>query len=342
MIDIGHPAHVHYFRNMINILTKEGCEFLVFARNRQYVFELLDAYGIKYIDRGSGSDRIAGKIVYLIKASLKIYNYARRFKPDLFLDFGTMYSCFSGFVLRKKHVVFEDTENAGIYRMLYKPLVDVIYTSESFEVDLGRKHKRFKSYMELAYLHKKYFNPDDSVLKTAGIKRGEPFSIVRFVNWKAVHDFGKRGLTAENKKKIIKALEKYGKVFVLSEMELPAELKSYHLSVEPDKLHSLMYYASLVLGESATMASEAAMLGVPSVFIDKTGRGYTNELEKKYGTLLNFSPDDNISEIIRKAVGLFNEEKKTAALSAAEKIQSENIDLTGFMVNIIKAEGNIL
>jgi predicted glycosyltransferase len=46
----------------------------------------------------------------------------------------------------------------------------------------------------------------------------------------------------------------------------------------------------LVVGESATMASEAAVLGVPAIFISTTPRGYTNEQEHRYGLVKNFKP----------------------------------------------------
>lgn len=36
------------------------------------------------------------------------------------------------------------------------------------------------------------------------------------------------------------------------------------------------------------MASEAAVLGVPALFISDTGRGYTDEQERKYGLVFNF------------------------------------------------------
>ena len=47
--------------------------------------------------------------------------------------------------------------------------------------------------------------------------------------------------------------------------------------------------ASLLYGESATMASEAAVLGVPAIYLDNTGRCYTREEEEKYGLVFNFT-----------------------------------------------------
>ena len=333
-IDIGHPAHVHYFRNFIKIMEGRGHEFLVTARDRQHVFRLLDAYGIKYMSRGAGGGSMFSKLLYLLKSSFRNYLLARKFRPALFIDFGTMYSCAASSLLRKRHVVFEDTEITGLYRSVYEPLVDEIYTPECFELDLGRKHKRFKGYMELAYLHSNFFTPDVSVLSDAGLKKGDIFSIVRFVDWKAVHDIGNEGLTAEEKISLVKRLEKYGKVLISSELPLPAALQKYELRIEPEKLHSLMHFASLVIGESATMASEAAILGTPAVYIDNEGRGYTRDIEKKYGTLFNFKPDEVSSIVVKAEEILSSEAWKDKALEMREKIISGSVDLTAFMVEV--------
>ena len=333
-IDIGHPAHVHYFRNFIKIMESRGHEFLITARDRQHVFALLDFYGIKYISRGKGSESTMGKIFYLVKASFRILMLVRTFRPDIFIDFGTMYSCLSSFLTGKKHIVFEDTEITGLYRTIYKPFVNEIYTPECFELDLGNKHKRFKGYMELAYLQDKYFTPEESVLESAGLKPGDIFSIVRFVNWKAVHDMGNAGMTTVEKISLVRKLEKYGRVFISSEMPLPEELDRYRLNLKSEKLHSLMSFAALVIGESATMASEAVMLGTPAIYVDKEGRGYTRDLKNRYGVLFNFTPDD-MGGVIAKAEELLSSgEWKKKALTMRKKILSENADLTELMVTV--------
>ncbi len=334
LIDIGHPAHLHYFRNFIRIMESKGHEFLVIARDRQYVFDLLRAYRIDFVSRGEGGEGAISKLWYLKKTSVKQYFRARRFKPDLFLDFGTIYSGAASMMLRKPHLVFEDTENAGLYRLLYKPFVNEIFTPECFEKELGRKQVRFPGYMELCYLHKNYFTPDATALEEVGLVHGEHFSIVRFVNWKAVHDIGYKGLSCDDKISLVNELKKYGKVFVLSEIHLPDELKEFMLNIKPEQLHSLMHYARLVLGESATMASEAVVLGTPAIFIDNVGRGYTTDLSKKYGNIYLYTPKhENINTIISKARQVLTTvDSKLNALKIRDQIQKDSIDVTAFMV----------
>ena len=53
-----------------------------------------------------------------------------------------------------------------------------------------------------------------------------------------------------------------------------------------------MAHAQVVVGESATMSSEAAVLGVPAVFIATSGRGYTDDEEKRYGLVRHFTEEE--------------------------------------------------
>jgi len=86
-------------------------------------------------------------------------------------------------------------------------------------------------------------------------------------------------------------MKAFGPVFITSEKKLPPGLEKYRLAIKPSQIHDLMAYASLVYGESATMSSEAAILGVHSIFCDVCGRGYTDEEERRYGLVSNFRLD---------------------------------------------------
>jgi len=76
-------------------------------------------------------------------------------------------------------------------------------------------------------------------------------------------------------------------VFITSEKQLPEELEKFRLKLPPEDIHHLIYYATLLYGESSTMSSEAAVLGTYSIYIDDEGRGYTDEEELKYGLVFN-------------------------------------------------------
>ena len=142
------------------------------------------------------------------------------------------------------------------------------------------------------------------------------------------------------KEKIIASLSGYAGIYISSEKPLPPEWQQYQLPVSPGHIHSFMAGSTLVFGESASMAAEAAVLGIPSIYIDNTGRGYTTELEKKYQLLYRFGEsDEQVSQALSCATqllsqpGLLNtwQEKR-------QKMLSERIDLTEWMVEFVERE----
>ena len=110
-VDIGHPAHVHYFKNLILNLKHKGHEFLITAREKDVSQELLDNYNIPYTSRGMGSDSLVGKFFYLLKADFQLLKLARDFKPDIFLSFASPYAGQVSSMIQKPHIAFTDTEH---------------------------------------------------------------------------------------------------------------------------------------------------------------------------------------------------------------------------------------
>ena len=54
LFDMGHPAHVHFFKNTIWELEKKGHQVKVTARDKDVTIALLEAYGIAHVVRGEG------------------------------------------------------------------------------------------------------------------------------------------------------------------------------------------------------------------------------------------------------------------------------------------------
>ncbi len=199
LIDIGHPAHVHYYRNFIKIMEGKGHEFFIIARNRSVIFSLLDNYGISYISRGKGKKSIFGKTFYAIYSIGFILFYALKFKPDLLLSQGGMYTSPVAWLVGVPGLSTEDTENATMSHKISGLFKAYFLSPSCFDKDLGQRHIKFDSYQELFYLHPNYFVPDNSVLKDLGVKKNERYVIVRFVDWNAHHDVGHKGISNENK-----------------------------------------------------------------------------------------------------------------------------------------------
>lgn len=341
VIDINHPAHVHYFRHFIRIMQEKGHKFLVIARNRGQIFDLLSEYNFDYVDKGSGATNLLGKILYLPKADVLLYKIARKFKPDLFLSFGSMYAAHASKLLGKPHITFIDVEFSRKEYLLYTPFTDVICTPSCFRRKLGRKHIRFNGFMELCYLHPNRFKPDSSVLDELGIENGEKYIIMRFVAFKAFHDIAVKGFTLKNKISAVNRLSKYAKVFVSSEGELPRQLEKYKFNLSAERLHDALYYASFYLGDSQTTSTEAACLGIPSIRCNTFARSWQErgnfiELETKYGLLQNINVKHQ-EKAIEKAITLIQKENlKKEWRKKRQRLLDDKIDVTAFVVWIVE------
>ena len=332
LIDIGHPAHVHLFKNFAWEMEKREHKVLFTTRDKEMTVYLLKQYGFEYLSLGKHYKTLKGKIWGLIKYDFLMYNITRKFKPDIFLSHGSIYAAHIAFLFRKPHISLEDTGNMEQIR-LYKPFTKIILTSYSFHKNLGKKQIRYDGYHELAYLHPNYFTPDPSTLELLGVSKNEKYVIMRFVAWSASHDIGRSGLSLDMKRKTVKELSKYAKVFISSESELPDELKKHQIKIPPERMHDALAFATLFVGEGATIASECAMLGTPAIYVNSLTAG-TIEEQERYGLLYSFR---NSNGVLEKALELINtHELEQEWQKRRQKMLSDKIDVTAFMVWFIE------
>jgi predicted glycosyltransferase len=342
LIDIGHPAHVHFYRNAIKELEEKGHEIIVTARDKEVTINLLEAYDIDYTVLSSMKQGKANLIKEWIVRDYKLLNIARKFKPDVLT--GILNPCVAhvSWLMGKKSIIFNDTEHATFAQKITYPFSDVICTPSCFNKPVGKKQLNYDGYHELAYLHPKYFKPDSSVLQEIGLNEDDIFSIVRFVSWGASHDVGCTGLSFETKRKVVHELSKYSRVLISSEKTLDKEFEQYRVTIPPEKMHDLLYYATLLYGESATMASECAVLGTHAIFCDFAGRGYTNEEEEKYDLVYNFKLDEESQKkSLKKAIELLNDsDLNEKGRQKRELLLKDKMDVTEFMVDFVENYSN--
>jgi len=330
LIDFGHPAHIHYFKNFIRIMKEKGHEFSLVARDKEVLHQLLDHLEISYTKRGTGRKSLLGKFVYLFKAEYIIYKVGRKFNPDLFISFGSTYAAHIARLLKKPHLAFDDTEHAKLELFLYPPFSDVLLNPQCFSKVLGEKQIKFNGYMELCYLHPKYFTPNINVLNFLGLGTSAKYALLRFVSWNASHDVGHSGLDYKTKIDLINFLSTKLRVFISSENNLPEELKKYQISIPVHLMHDALAFATIFVGEGATMASECAMLGTPAIYVNSIELGYCTEEDIKYGLVYNFRNSIGVIDKVKELLANTNlkEEFKKRRL----KMLDDKIDVTAFMV----------
>lgn len=328
LIDIGHPAHVHFYRHFIKSASRTD-KIIVVARDKEVTTDLLDSLGIEHICRGTGGGSSLSKCFYLIKLVLRLMRLIRQHDIDVLTGIGNPYVALAGFFTRRPSIIFNDTEHAAATVRILRIFATVILTPVSYLSSEGKPQLRYPGFHELAYLHPNRFTPDPDVLAELGLQASEVFVVLRFVAWQATHDIGHTGLGYAAKRQIVEALSEYARVFVSSEDELPGGLQKYQLCIPPEKMHDVLSYASLYIGEGATMASECVMLGTPAIYVNDLTAG-TIEEQQRYGLLIRST---DVAGVIDDATRLLQTpDLQTVWRRKHHKMLSEKIDVTDFML----------
>jgi uncharacterized protein len=295
LVDIGHPAHVHLFRNLIKRVQAEGGAALATTREKEVTVQLCQAYGIPQLVISRKRWGVVGSGREYLERTWKLWRAARQFRPDVLM--GTSVSIGPvGRLIGKPSIVFQEDDAShvpGFARLAY-PLSSYIATPACLaHEDYGRKHLTYQGYHELAYLHPDHFTPDPAVRQLLGVGPQERFFILRFVSMQAHHDTAVRGIDFETATSLVKQLLPHGRLFISSEAEPHDSFKPYIFSLPPEKLLDALAFADMVIGDSHTVAAEAAVLGVPNIrFNNLIGKcSYLAELEHRYGLTIGIPSD---------------------------------------------------
>jgi len=322
-------------------MEKRGHEIKVTARDKDVTKQLLDVYNIPYTLIGKPKKGKFNLIKEWILRDIQITKIAREFQPDILMGNLNPAIAHAAKIIRKKSIIFTDQEpealNFPLADMLTIPFADVIITLSSVRHDYGKKEIRVNSFKELAYLHPNWFKPDESVLDSIDPEKRDNFAILRFVSWDAYHDVGEGGFDLESKSKLVSELQKYTNVFISSESPLPEEFESYHFPVSPEKMHDLLYFARLLVCDSQTMATEAAILGTPVVrcnsFVGDNDMSNFINLEKKYQMIFNIQKSQ---QAIIKAIDIISVKSGKNEGIQENRIINEKCDLTSFFIDVIE------
>jgi len=320
LFDILHPTHVHIFKNLIRELVGKGHEVKITMREKDVARDLLDQYGLPY-EIVSRQREGTGLALEFLERGVRVWQSTARFRPHFMLG------CMGPTIapvgrLRRliahdptRVIVFYDTEMAALTNSFVYPLADYVCTADCYYGRVRGNHLSYPSYQQLAYLHPKRFTPDREVVRGPGIDPHSCYFVVRFVSYQASHDIGVDSIPLDQKLALVRRLAEHGRVVVSSEKRVPPELEPYVLKLPASVMHHVLAFASLLVGESATMASEAACLGVPAVYVSPHGRGYTDEQERRYGLVHNFTEKRFRSDWVSAAEELARSLKKRISAS---------------------------
>jgi predicted glycosyltransferase len=334
LYDVVHPAGVHFFRKAIDFQTGRGDEVAVASREKDIALVLLDRFGIphrKLTRRGKGTTGLA---VELLQRDHGLWRLAREFRPDILVANNSPCVSHVGRLIKRPSLIFDDTEIHRLNRWLYYPFATEVHYPQCYSRKIRRQHRRYPSYHALAYLHPDHFEPDVEVLRQLGLDPERKRVLIRFVAYHSAHDLGREGLPMAAQRRIITALGTEAEILISSERPLPPDLDPYRIESAPEKTHHLLAFSDLIIGESATMCAEAAMLGTPAIYIDTETRGYTDDLMNRYQLCFHWQ-SHQIEQILRQAFAILTTNAKTTFRAARARMLSEHIDAAAYQVEQI-------
>ena len=280
LFEIVHPADVLFFKRPIEILTSQDVDILILSRRKDIACALLDELGFSHEPTTTAGNGVFGLASELLRRDIATVFAARRFKPTVMIGFGGVAISHAARFLKIPSISFYDSENAELQTRLTWPFITNLYVPESYTGNTPRERTtRVPGTKEMSYLHPSAFTPDRDVAIRNGLDPSIENFFVRTVAWRANHDLGKSGWSDATLRAVLSKLEEHGPVHLSSEIPLPSEFDRLLYKGSITDVHHLMAHCRLVIGESATMASEAAILGIPAIYCGQDFPGYVRELE---------------------------------------------------------------
>lgn len=243
-------------------------------------------------------------IAHVLGRELRMLACALRFQPDVLVGTDIVIAHVGRAIRRPSLILNEDdaSEVPLLARFGFRHAT-VLLAPECCDLSpYNAKKIGYRGYHELAYLHPAHFEPDRRRIERLTRDR-DRFFILRFSALTAHHDVGRRGIDSALGERLVSALSPHGSVFITSERPLGGRLEPYRIPIHPLDMHHALAFADLYIGDSQTMAAEAAVLGTPSIrFNDFVGRlSYLDELERRYGLTMGIptSRSDLLLDTVR-------------------------------------------
>jgi hypothetical protein len=330
------PAHVHLYRNAVTELRDRGHDVLVLARDYGCTLDLLEYYDLPHVVYGEVSTSKYSLARQLPRHYLSIVREVRKYDPTCIFGVGA-YAAHAGAVADAPVVLRTDSETTHLDHAVSRPFVDAYLTPHTFGKDLGPNHHVFRGFKECAYLHPEEWEPQTDIREELGLGPDEEYTIVRLNAFGSHHDVGEAGFTPEKRRELVETLSEEATVLVSDEggeMDLDG-ISARPFDLHPALLHDALAEASLLVADTQTMVTEAALLGTPAVrsnsFVGDGDMGNFTELERE-GLIYNLRAFD---EVVATATGLLAEPGTDGEWERKrEAYLDDKVDLTDLVVDV--------
>ena len=338
LFQLGHPAHFHLFKNTIADLQRDGHQTYILIRKKDILEELLKQTGMPYVNILPSGKK---SFFTLMLRLWRVFIYSLTHRVDVLVG-STPEVAQVAWLLRRRSVVMAEDDASIVPQFIkaVKPFVDNYLSPVSCNNGvLEPATTHYEGFHKLAYLHPCRFSPNPSIVDKY-FPHNEPYFLLRFAQLNAYHDLSANahGISDNIAKKLIQILSPHGKIYITSERELCPELESYRLSINPLDIHHIMAFATLYIGDSQSMAVEAAMLGTPSIrFNDFAGKiGVLEELEKKYQLTIGIPSSEPLRLYNTVEEMVANKDLRDLYHRRRDQMLEEKIDVASFFTHFIE------
>lgn len=339
---LGHPAHFHMLKHAAANLKEHGLQVFFVIKKKDILETLCQDAGFEYykIREGRGGSKI-GLVKSVLCMEWHMWQFLHRNKIDILV--GSTLS-FTAAKINRIPVIAMGEDDANIvprYAKMVYPFASTIFSPMA--CNNGRwesKSVKYPGFQKLMYLHPNLFKASKEIVYKNGINPNEPYFLLRFAKLNAHHDNGVSGISATIARRLVEILSPHGKIYITSERELESEFEQYRLHINPLDIHHVMAFATLYIGDSQSMANEAAMLGVPSLrfndFVGAKKIGVMEELEHVYGLTYGISSHDPEKLYAKVDELLSMPNLREVFQERRQKMLRDKIDVTAFLTWFIE------
>jgi predicted glycosyltransferase len=337
LVELGHPAHVHFFKNPIKLWEEWGHRVLIVTREKEITHQLLDELNIPYLPLSKQQTGKLAQAFELLVRWIKTGFLIKKHKADIAISISGISTAVPARLCGIASITVQDTEDAAVTNAIAFRFSDRVLTPTTFlkQSDFANI-TTYNAFHELAYLHPHWFTPDKTVLRQFQVSAEEKYVVIRLVKWKALHDINEHGINEAHLQEIIDHVAGKGyRVFLSSERPLSACFERYHIRGPLSQVFHLMAFSQGYIGESPTMAVETVILGKPAVLINSrvSHLGNMVELQEKYGLLYNAERYEDAVPFLQQE--FFSPDLRQRVEAARERLLQEKMDISAWIAELV-------
>lgn len=332
----AHPAHYQMFKHVMQKMSQDF-EVVLSYNDKDILHDLISGDKLDYPTYRLKVEQGLGPLRKFIDKQLFLFKLIRKLKPSLVIG-TTVAIAHASWMTKCKSIIVNEDDYEAIkktgrigYPFVNKLLTPIRCSTGPFE----SKTIHYNGYHELAYLHSDIFSPQLESIKNEGLKL-KGYAVLRFSALNAHHDDGVEGINDDFALRIVKKIESKYQVVITSERPLSHELEPYRMKFHPSKMHDVLAFAKVFIGDSQTMAAEAMVLGTPSIRCNGfVGRlAYLEELENTYQLGFGVLPS-NREEIFEKLDLILSNENLEKGWNEKRKVMlSQKINVANYWIDL--------